>query len=254
MPCSICKKSGHTKTTCSLKNTVNDLTTNMSDLNSKNSTKNIIESKPIKITAKAVKYDTDTDETDKADADTEKSETIIEENNILSSTFWKNTKAYKLICEKETQIKYYKKNNSSVEVLQLVDLDSKPFGSEAEKIIREIFRLGLRTSSENDATSNGIKIEIKTARYWSGKDECVWQHLESNHDYEIAMFVLLDFTGWKVWCIRKSLLMGDLKEQKIVTLQGKQGHWVKKSAILKYLTPIKTIDDLNNFIQQPKFY
>jgi len=161
MPCSICKNSGHVKTTCTLKNRVDKITIK----------KNII-----KPTAKAVKdddtkYDTDndetietnsntenfdteeldteksnteksdtdesdtdesdtdesdTDESDTEESDTDKSDTDksdTEEENILSSTFWKNTKAYKLICEKETQIKYYKKNNSSVEVLQLVDLD-----------------------------------------------------------------------------------------------------------------------------------
>lgn len=80
--------------------------------------------------------------------------------SILSADYWKNTNAFKTIKNKETQIKYYKKNDSCEEVLQLVDLESKPFGSESEKIIKEIFNLGPRTSSQNK------KIEIKSARYW----------------------------------------------------------------------------------------
>lgn len=169
--------------------------------------------------------------------------------DILSANYWKNTKTFKSIKEKETQIKYYKRMNSCEEVLQLVDLESKPFGSESEKIIQEIFNLGPRTSSQNDGTRHGKKIEIKSARYWAGKDDCVWQHLEPEHDYEYALFALLDFQGWKIWGIKKSFLMGELRDKKIVTFQGKQGWWVRKSAILPYLTVLNSIADLDRFIQ-----
>lgn len=134
------------------------------------------------------------------------------------------------------------------EVLQLVDLESKPFGTESEKILQEIFQLAPRTSSQNDGTRHGKKIEIKCARYWAGKDDCKWQHLEPDHDYQYVLFGLLDFQGWKVWGIQKSLLMGDMREKKIVTYQGKQGWWVTKSAILPYLTPIHSIDELDAFL------
>ena len=170
-------------------------------------------------------------------------------SDILTCNNWKYTKAFISIKEKETQYIYYKRMNASAEVLQLVELESKPFGSCSEKIISEIFNLGARTSSQNDATCHGKKIEIKTARYWSGKDDCVWQHLEPDHDYEYALFILLDFHSWKVWCIKKTDLMGELREKKIVTFQGKQGWWTKKSKCLSYLTPIKTIEELHEFIE-----
>ena len=63
------------------------------------------------------------------------------------------------------------------------------------------------------------------------------------------MFALLDFQGWKIWGIKKSFLMGEMRDKKIVTFQGKQGWWVKKSAIISYLTPIKSISDLDQFIE-----
>ena len=169
-------------------------------------------------------------------------------DDILSCGYWKNTKTFTSIKDKETQIKYYKRMNASAEVLQLVELESKPFGSESEKIISEIFHLGPRTSTQNDGTLNGKKIEIKSARYWAGKDDCVWQHLEPDHDYEFALFVILDFQGWKVWCIHKPLLMGELREKRVVTFQGKQGWWTRKSAILPYLTPIKSVAELQAFL------
>jgi hypothetical protein len=168
---------------------------------------------------------------------------------MLSVENWKNSKAFNSIKDKETQIKYYKRMNSCEEVLQLVDLESKPFGSVCETIIQEIFQLGPRTSSQNDGTRNGKKLEIKSARYWAGKDNCKWQHLEPDHDYEYVLFVILDFQGFRVWIIKKSLLMGELREKKICTYQGKQGWWVVKSDILPYLTEIKNVSDLDTFIQ-----
>ncbi len=168
--------------------------------------------------------------------------------NILAASHWKNTNAFKAMKEKETQFKYYTRMNSCEEVLQLVSLDSKPFGGECENIIKELFQLGPRTSSQNDGTRHGKKIEIKCARYWAGSDDCKWQHLEQDHDYEIAMFGLLDFHGWKIWAIKKSTLMGECREKKVVTFQGKQGWWANKSALLPYLTPLASIADLDAFI------
>lgn len=168
--------------------------------------------------------------------------------DVLSANYWKNTKTFKTIKTKETQIKYYKRMESCEEVLQLVSLESKPFGSSAENIIQAIFKMGPRTSTQNDGTRNGKKIEIKCARYWAGKDNCRWQHLEPEHDYDIAMLAVLDFQGWKVWCVQKSVLMGEMRDKKIVTVQGKQGCWVEKTAIEPYLTPIKNIAELDAFI------
>ena len=173
----------------------------------------------------------------------------VETSVILSSAFWKHTKTFIELKDTETQLKYYTRMNADPEVLQLVALDSKPFGSVAEKMMVEIFKLGPRTSSQNDGTLNGKKIEIKTARYWKGTDDCIWQHLEPDHDYEYVLFIILDFHGWKVWCIKKSLLMGELREKKIITNQGKQGWWTRKSVILPYLTPLKTLEDVQGFVR-----
>jgi len=170
--------------------------------------------------------------------------TCVAASDILSCASWKNTKVFKTIAEKETQLKYYKRMGASADVLQLVELESKPFGSVAEKMMCEIFGLGPRTSTQNDASLDGVKIEIKCARYWAGKDDCVWQHLEEDHDYDYALFAVLDFHGWKVWGIQKSVLMGELRDKKIVTKQGKQGFWTSKSAVLPYMTQINTIDAL----------
>jgi hypothetical protein len=172
----------------------------------------------------------------------------IKRYNSLYSESWRMSKSFKNMSHKMTQLKYYEQNNSTPEVLQLVKLDSKPFGTTSEKILSEILNLGPRTSTQNDATFNNRKIEIKCARYWAGKNECIWQHLEPDHDYEYVLFGLLDFDKWKVWCITKEKLMGELKDKKIITYQGKQGWWTRKSMILPYLTEINSIEDLKNTI------
>jgi len=119
------------------------------------------------------------------------------------------------------------------------------------------------------------KIEIKAARYWIGGcgdggsgggggggsggggsggggggsgGDCCWQHFEPEHDYDYVLLALLDFHEWVLWAIPKSLLMGEMREKKIVTCQGKQGWWVKKSDILPYLTPIHSVTELDAFI------
>lgn len=170
--------------------------------------------------------------------------------NILSSKSWKQTKSFKTMVEKMTQLKYYEKNQSTNEVLQLVKLDSKPFGSISEKIITEIFNLGPRTSTQNDATYKNKKIEIKCARYWAGRNECIWQHLEPEHDYNYVLFCLLDFNKWRIWCIDKDTLMNELREKRIITYQGRQGWWTKKSAILPYLKEVHKVEDLEEIMNK----
>jgi hypothetical protein len=166
---------------------------------------------------------------------------------MLSASSIADLKSYKKMSKKVNQLDYYNSKNAAAEILKLVALGNKAFGGAAEDIVREVFALGPRTSSQNDATYGARKTEIKAARYWAGKDDCKWQHLEPEHDYDLVLFVLVDFQGLKVWAINKSLLMGELREKKVVTFQGKQGWWTTKSAILPYLTPIHTSADLLPF-------
>jgi hypothetical protein len=168
----------------------------------------------------------------------------------LSFTNWQDILKKVLKETTEGQYSYYRRNGTCYELLALVALDPKRFGTAAEKIIRDLFQLEPTTSSQNDGTRLGKKLEIKCARYWMCKDNCRWEHLEPEHDYDYVLFVLLDFNGWKTWCIKKTVLMGEYREKKIVTYQGKQGWWVQKSAILSYLTEINNIQELDAFLNR----
>jgi hypothetical protein len=167
---------------------------------------------------------------------------------LLSVDNWKHTKAFTHNARRETQTQYYVRMNAAHEVIELVSLDSKPFGSVSETMMTELFQMAPRTSTQNDGVFEGCKCEIKCARHWAGKDDCRWQHLEPDHDYEFAMLALLDFHEWKVWCVTKAHLMGELREKKVVTFQGKQGWWTLKSAIMPYLTPIHGLECLRKFV------
>ena len=167
---------------------------------------------------------------------------------LLSVDNWKHTNAFVQNKRRETQTQYYVRMNAAPDVVELVSLDSKPFGSVSESIMTELFQMAPRTSSQNDGVFEGHKCEIKCARRWAGKDDCRWQHLEPDHDYDFAMLALLEFHEWKVWCITKAQLMGELREKKVVTFQGKQGWWTLKSAVMPYLTPIRGLECLRKFV------
>lgn len=164
---------------------------------------------------------------------------------FFSMLSWQNTDAFKCIDDKKQQLVYYMENKSSPEVLRLAGLASKSFGTITEKIICEIFSIQKRTSSQNDGVIMNRKVEIKTARYWSGKDDCKWQHIEPTHDYDFFIFGLLGFSELILWVITKENLM---KSQKLIK-QGEQGYWVTKSDILPHLTRIHSKLDMYNFIQ-----
>jgi len=167
--------------------------------------------------------------------------------SLFSSSTIGGMPSFQKVSNKMSQLDYYISKSSSPEALKLVSLGNKAFGAAIEDIVRECLSLGPRSSSQNDATFGERKIEIKAARYWAGKDDCKWQHLELEHDYDLVLFVLMDFHELRVWAIKKETLMGELRDRKIVTFQGKQGWWTSKKAIMPFLTPIQSLEDLAAF-------
>ena len=171
-----------------------------------------------------------------------------------SSIDFLNTKTFKSFEKRESQFDFYKRNNSSPEILSLIDNESKSFGSLMENIISEIFQLEKRVSAQHDGIFDNKKIEIKSARYWLNmKNNCKWQHIELDYDYDVCILALVDFHDIYCWAISKSdLLKPEMIENKIITKQGKQGYWFKKSSVEKYLYPIKNKEDLQEFIIEKK--
>jgi site-specific DNA-methyltransferase (adenine-specific) len=177
--------------------------------------------------------------------------TSIKENDKLLSDSWKMTKSYTEYVYKKTQYDYYLENQSSVEVLQLVNLNSKVFGTVCEKVIIEILGLSERTSSQNDASytfkEKMFKFEIKVGRFLKMTDDCMWQHIEPDYDYDYLLCCVLTFTGFEVFYMSKKklkelILTGDIRTQ------GKQGFIFTKNKCLKHLVKINNILDIFNSI------
>lgn len=169
----------------------------------------------------------------------------VKDGNCISINEWQHlVKPTKNM----SQLDYYKINKAHPVILKLVELESKQFGSQMELLMRDYLCIQSRSSTQNDGVFNGHKLEIKVARYWSCSDECIWQHLEPEHDYDTVLMVLLGFQGIYAWAVSKELLMGKLRDNKVVTYQGKQGFWTKKSRILNYLTQINSTHDLKSYL------
>lgn len=164
--------------------------------------------------------------------------------------FWK-TKSYLNMSKKKSQLSFYKENNSSKEILSLVDKESKSFGTILENMIVEYFSLSKRINPQHDGILYNKKIEIKSARYWCCTTDCMWQHLEKDYDYDVCIFVLVEFSDIKTWVISKQKLFSKhLIDKKIMRKQGKQGHIVKKSLLIDYLTEVNSYDDLIIYLQK----
>lgn len=157
--------------------------------------------------------------------------------NKFSTEHWKHLECYKNISFNDTQLRYYQDNNASAEILQLVSLNSKKFGSACENIIKEILGISTRLNTQHDGILNGKKIEIKVGRYIQGKQDCMWQHIEPEHDFDELIVCLLTFTGIEMFTLSKDLTI-ELINSGIIKKQGKQGYIVKKSQVFKYLTSL----------------
>jgi hypothetical protein len=167
--------------------------------------------------------------------------------SILSLEHWKETSAFKAPLP-ESPTNYYKRMGAQPEVLKLVELQAKSFGTRCEKIIIEIFNIEKKINKKDtqyDGTLNGIKIEIKCAKRWAGGDGCEWQHLKEGHDFQYLLGCMLDTDGtWKVWCVSKELIMGEMRTNGIVKSRGTEGLYFEKNKALAYLTPIQSREDL----------
>jgi hypothetical protein len=161
---------------------------------------------------------------------------------------WTSSAHFQAMIKKTTQLELYIQKKSPPEILQLVSMANKVFGTEMEGIVMDVFQLSPRTNTQHDGIRNGKKIEIKSARWHATGEDCNWEHLEPEYDYEYVLFILVDFTELKAWILSKHVLMGELREKKIVVKQGQQGWTVAKNRLEPFLTPISSIEELDRFI------
>lgn len=164
----------------------------------------------------------------------------------------KNLKCYNKMKESsvKSQLDYYIENNSPPEILDYVKLSNKAFGTEIEKITKEIFNLKKSKTSSCDLVFNKYRIEVKGSRLWSGKT-FKWQHIMEEHEFDSIIFCAIDYNELRFWIILKVKFL-ELKANKVVTQQGGgegQGLWCEYEKIKKYLTPIYCENDIRKFYE-----
>jgi hypothetical protein len=134
----------------------------------------------------------------------------------------------------------------------MVALGNKSFGEKMQRIILEQFNLVKPTSTGHDVRqeSSGKKFEVKSSRFWTSNGDWKWQHIMEEHDYDYLILVGINFNSVDVFIISKIDIIS-LKEKGLVTQQGGaegQGLWCNYSKIKKFINPISSEEELNNFL------
>lgn len=159
---------------------------------------------------------------------------------IIVMALWdfKNTKKYSLIRLESKQEKFYRKNNSSDEIMRLVTMSNRQFGCVMESIILEMLGLQKSKNTLYDTQYDDIRIEIKASRYWVVGKKSVfrWQHIEPEKPFDILLLVSLNFSKIQVYAVCKRTIhilisLGVLKKQ---GGGNGQGFWVESRKILPY--------------------
>lgn len=175
---------------------------------------------------------------------------------MIATSVIKTLESFQNQKKTETMYDFYARNHADPEVLKLVSLQNKQFGATMENMVKELFHIekATRTSYDGFITNRRMRmrIEIKSSRYWRSSNKIFfkWQHIMKDHDYDVLLFVGLDFCGIVVYAISKEDLM-TLSDLNIVRKQGGaegQGMWVTSNEVEPYVTPISSTDDWFVFV------
>jgi hypothetical protein len=167
---------------------------------------------------------------------------LLLENSVVYNTLLKS--------KKFTLSDYYIENNAHNLIIPLIALNNRLFGCLMENIIKEYINADKSINSSYDYSYKSIKIEQKTSRYWRSIKDFKWQHIMLKHDYDMVILVGIDFNDIKIYAISKKIIF-ELYKNKKIKMQGNaegQGLWFSRNSIKTYLTQIKNINDLDNFI------
>ena len=174
---------------------------------------------------------------------------------LYSSIIQKLTSYKELSVPKETMYDFYRRNHASDEILSLVKLENKRFGTIMENILTEYMEMKQPTcniTSYDRLFENNVRIEIKSSRIWArgGRtSQFKWQHIMKDHDYDVLLLAGLDFTHIRLYAISKKKVM-ELYTKNVIKQQGRaegQGLWFSLSHIKPYITDVGTKDKMIEF-------
>ena len=150
---------------------------------------------------------------------------------------------------------FYQRNGAPPEIVDLVALSNKRFGTDMETLVCNL--TGCKKvpdtvgetgwDCEHEATKNYP--EIKASRYWQGVKDWRWQHILADHEWSHVILAAVDFQEIKMFLLTKDTFMV-LMEKGIVTQQGGaggQGCWMDYRKSAAFLHPITgdTLEELH---------
>ena len=149
---------------------------------------------------------------------------------------------------------FYQKNGSPSEIVDLVALSNKRFGTDMETLVCGL--TGCKKvpdtvgetgwDCEHEETNNFP--EIKSSRYWQAVKDWRWQHILADHEWSHVILAAVDFQEIKLFLLTKDTFMV-LIEKGIVTQQGGaggQGCWMQYRKAAQFLHPITgELDELH---------
>lgn len=152
------------------------------------------------------------------------------------------SKEYRNIIKKRTQFDYYHERGASDEILKLVTMNNKTYGSGfMESYIRSHFRMENPINSEHDGVYMDKKFEIKAPRFGNNGSYFI-QHIKPNHDFQYILIALLQPYGIETSIIRKYDIYKHLK------LQKGEGYFLYKNEIESIKINVRDEEDLKNFL------
>lgn len=171
-------------------------------------------------------------------------------SELLKSLSWFKSKR-----KIKTQTDLYIENNSPKEIIELIKLGNKSFGSVMENITNEYFNMDKRTDTMHDFTKSGFKIELKSARFTVGALDFRWQHIDHIDHWDFLLLAAIEFEQIRYY-ICSNQTVNHLIKNGFITGQGKdkkpkQGYWFFYSKLKKfdeYFVEIESEKDLLKFI------
>ena len=149
---------------------------------------------------------------------------------------------------------FYRQNGSPEDIIKLVGLSNKRFGSVCEELVTNLVdgkqipdskgRSGWDMEFTTNPTTPPFRFEIKASRYWrSGKKSFFkWQHVLPDHEWSHLLLCAIDFDRMRLFALSKHQFMQLVTEGKITQQGGAsgQGCWFELKKIIDVATELST--------------
>jgi len=149
---------------------------------------------------------------------------------------------------------FYRANGAPEDIVSLVSLSNKRFGSVCEKLITNLVSgkpvpdSKGRSGWDMEFPIHGLEItprfEIKSSRYWrSGKQAFFkWQHILADHEWSHLLLCAIDFDRLRMFALSKPQFMDLIRVGKITQQGGAggQGCWFELKHIVDVATELTT--------------